>query len=70
MKINKYYKNTIILTNGSLIFLNSLKNKNKYYLLTKDNYSKSYLFSLKDRNIINLSNETKFYSFIKKFKKN
>ena len=70
MKINKYYKNIIILTNGSLIFLNSLKNKNKHYLLTKDNYSKSYLFSLKDRNIINLSNETKFYSFIKKFKKN
>lgn len=68
MKKIKYFKNTIILSTGSLINIYSIKKK-KQIKLIKDNYNKLYLSSFNNTSIIDSSKETKLYSFIKKFKK-
>ena len=65
----KQYLNYIILSNGSSIKKNSFKNK-KVLELLKDNYSFSYISQLNNKNLLNISEKTSTYTFLKKFKKN
>jgi hypothetical protein len=65
----KQYLNYIILSNGSSIKKNSFKNK-KVLELLKDNYSFSYISQLNNKNLLNISEKTSTYTFLKKFKNN
>jgi len=65
----KQYLNYIILSNGSSIKKNSLKKK-KVLELLKDNYSFSYISQLNNKNLLNISEKTSTYTFLKKFKNN
>lgn len=65
----KKYLNYIILSNGSSIKKNSFKNK-KVLELLKDNYSFSYISQLNNKNLLNISEKTSTYTFLKKFKNN
>ena len=65
----KQHLNYIILSNGSSIKRNSYKN-NKVLELLKDNYTFSYISQLNNKNLLNVSEKTSTYTFLKKFKNN
>ena len=65
----KKYINYIILPDGSSIKKKSFKNQ-KILELLKDNYNLTYLSNLKNKNLIDFSQKTSTYNFLKKFKKN
>ena len=65
----KKYTNFIILSDGSSIKKKSFKNIGTFELL-KDNYNLTYISSLNNKNLIDFSQKTSTYNFLKKFKKN
>ena len=65
----KKYINYIILPDGSSIKKKSFKNQ-KILELLKNNYNLTYLSNLKNKNLIDFSQKTSTYNFLKKFKKN
>ena len=63
----KLYKNYIVLENGAIIRKFSFKFW-KILELEKDNYNPNYIQTLKQKQVIDLSNQSKTFHFLHKYK--